>query len=69
MMSPSDPVRDLEIARAEALGMLLGMVDGVIMTMDNPKVFDIVEAVDRLRSARAKYNKATSDLIEARFAK
>lgn len=68
-MSQFDPVRDLEIARAEALGMLLGMVDGVIMTMDNPKVFDMVEAVDRLRNARAKYNKATSDLIEARFAK
>ena len=65
-MSQFDPVRDLEIARAEALGMLLSMVDWVILTMDNPKVFDMVEAIDRLRDARSKYNKACMALVDAR---
>ena len=67
-MSPSDTVRELEIARAETLGLLLGVVDGVILSLDNPKVFDMVEAIDRLRDARSKYNRATEALIDARLA-
>ena len=67
-ISPSDTVRELEIARAETLGLLLGVVDGVILSLDNPKVFDMVEAIDRLRDARSKYNRATEALIDARLA-
>lgn len=68
-MSPSDTVRDLEIARAEALGALLGTVDGVILQLEHPKTVEIVRAIHYLRDARDAYNKAAEALLEARLAK
>jgi hypothetical protein len=64
-MSPSDV--DLEIARAEALGFLLGVVDGVILQLEDPKTDEIVRAIFFLQDARDAYNKAAKALLDARL--
>jgi hypothetical protein len=64
-MSPSDV--DLEIARAEALGFLLGVVDGVILQLEDPKTDEIVRAIVFLQGARDAYNKAAKALLDARL--
>ena len=64
-MSPFD---DLEIARVEALGTLLGMVDWTILQLEDPKILEIVRAIHRLRDARDAHTKAFKAELNARLA-
>ena len=45
-------IRELDIARGEALGTFMGMVDAVMLAADHPDVFNMAEKIVALREAR-----------------
>jgi hypothetical protein len=55
----------LEIERSEKLGDLLGAVDAVILALDNPTVFEVMDAIKSLRQARDAYNRVSSMYLDA----
>jgi hypothetical protein len=62
-------VHHYEIARAETLGALLGMVDVVILTHDNPLILRMSEKIELLRAARAAHTEADKAYRNARLGK
>jgi hypothetical protein len=63
-----DQIYDLEIAKSEALGYLLGMIDVVVLAYSNPLIFHLGEKIEILRVRRAEYDEAHKALIAARLA-
>jgi hypothetical protein len=61
-------VYHFEIARAEALGTLLGMVDVVILAHDNAVALRMSEKIELLRAARAAHTEADKAYRNARLA-
>lgn len=72
-MSPSEKIQEAEIARAEALGTLLGAVDAVILmeTFLRPEpaaYFVMLDGVQELRAPRKAYDDADTAYRAARGA-
>ena len=61
-------VHELNIAKHEALGRLLGMVDVALLAQAHPTVFSLPRKMDELREAREAYRVAEAAYIDARFA-
>jgi hypothetical protein len=60
----TDTHRSLEIDRAEKLGNLLGACDAVVLSFNNPQVFDMADAILRMQVARDAYNDASKALLD-----
>ena len=58
---------ELDIAKAEKLGALLGMIDVVMLAEEHPEVFCITEKLHRLRQARKAYDVACAAYLDARM--
>ena len=61
-------VHELNIAKHEKLGVLLGMIDVVMLAEEHPEVFCITEKLHRLREARKAYDVACAAYLDARMA-
>ena len=70
-MSPSEKIQEAEIARAEALGTLLGAVDAVILwepfRRPTPAA-SMTEEIEKLRALRKVYDDADTAYRAARGA-
>jgi hypothetical protein len=66
-VSHDERVHELNIARHEALGRLLGLIDMVMLAEENPAVFNMTEKLARLREARNAYNLAAAAYLDARL--
>ena len=60
-------IRELDIAKGEALGTFMGMVDAVMLAADHPDVFNMAEKIVALREARKVYYHACAAHIDARL--
>jgi hypothetical protein len=65
----AERVQELNVAKHEALGTLLGMVDIVLIAQEHPSVFDLVRKLEEMRKAREAYRVAEAAYIDARFAR
>jgi uncharacterized coiled-coil protein SlyX len=61
-------IHELEIARAEALGALLGIIDVVMLAEEHPEVFRMAEKLERLREARKAYDVIAAAYVDVRLA-
>lgn len=66
--SRSELCDELNIAKHEALGRLLGMIDIVMLAEEHPTVFNLTEKLARLREAHDAYNFAAAAYLDARLA-
>jgi hypothetical protein len=66
-VSLDERIHELNIAKAEALGNLLGMIDVVMMAEEFPEVFCISEKLYRLRQARKDYDVACAAYLDVRM--
>ena len=66
-MNPSDTIDDLEIARAEALGTLLGQIDA-LLTWSDAGYEVSADRMETLRELREAYDKAEKAYLDARLA-
>lgn len=62
-------VAELYSARSEALGILLGCIDMILLAEDNPEIFSIFEKLSTLRKARRVYDLAAAAYLDARLAR
>ena len=60
-------VRELEIAKHEKLGALLGMVDAILLAEEHPDIFSLPQKLVALRAARKAYDVACAAYIDARM--
>jgi hypothetical protein len=60
-------IHELNIAKHNALGDLLGMVDVVMLAEEHPSVFNMTEKLARLREARKAYDIAAAAHLDARL--
>ena len=67
-VSLDERVHELNIAKHEKLGVLLGMIDVVMLAEEHPEVFCITEKLHRLREARKAYDVACAAYLDARMA-
>lgn len=61
-------IRELEIAKIEALGHLLGCVDVMAWTQEHPNIFKVEILLPRLLAARTNYDAACTAYRAAREA-
>lgn len=66
-VSHDERIQELYVAKREALGTLLGMVDVVMLAEDHPDVFCITEKLAKLRAARTHYDVACAAYVDARM--
>jgi hypothetical protein len=66
-VSLDERIHELNLAKAEALGNLLGMIDVVMMAEEFPEVFCISEKLHKLRQARKAYDVACAAYLDARM--
>ena len=66
-VSHDERIQELYVAKCEALGTLLGMVDVVMLAEDHPDVFCITEKLKALRTARREYDVAAAAYLDARM--
>lgn len=66
-VSLDERVHELNIAKHEKLGALLGMIDIVMLAEEHPEVFCISEKLYRLRQARKAYDVACAAYVDARM--
>jgi hypothetical protein len=66
-VSLDECIHELNLAKAEALGNLLGMIDVVMMAEEFPEVFCISEKLHKLRQARKAYDIACAAYLDARM--
>ena len=57
-----------KVAKHEALGTLLGMVDVVLIAQEHPSVFNMTRQFDELREAHRAYRLADAAYVDARRA-
>ena len=60
-------VAELYSARSEALGILLGCIDMILLAGEHPDVFKLVDKLIALRAARAAYDLAAAAYLDARL--
>jgi hypothetical protein len=66
-VSLDERIHELNIAKAEALGNLLGIIDIVMLAEEYPEVFCISQKLHRLRQARKAYDAACAAYLDARM--
>ena len=66
-VSHDEHVYELNIAKHEKLGALLGMVDAILLAEEHPDIFSITEKLQRLREARKAYDIACAAYMDARL--
>lgn len=66
-VSRDEQVDELRVAKYEALGKLLGMIDIVMLAEEHPTVFNLTEKLHRLRQARKDYDFAVAAYLDARL--
>jgi hypothetical protein len=68
-VSFDERVRELQMAKYEALGRLLGQVDGMAWVKEHPDVFKFDVMLDRLLAARREFDIASAALVDFRLTK
>jgi hypothetical protein len=66
-VSRDERIHELDIAKTEKLGALLGMIDIVMLAEEHPEVFCISEKLYRLRQARKAYDAACAAYLDVRM--
>ena len=66
-VSDDERVAELYSARSEALGVLLGVIDMIMLAEENPAIFSMPEKLTALRGARRAYDVAAAAYLDARL--
>jgi hypothetical protein len=66
-VSLDERCHELAIAKAEALGNMLGMIDVVMLAEEHPDVFCISQKLHKLRQARKTYDVACAAYLDVRM--
>lgn len=66
-VSRDERIHELDIAKTEKLGALLGSIDMLMLAEEHPDVFCISQSLHRLRQARKAYDVACAAYLDARM--
>ena len=66
-VSDDERIRELYVAKYEALGKLLGVIDMIMLAEEHPDVFCISQKLTALRAARKDYDVACAAYLDARL--
>ena len=66
-VSHGERIHELNLAKHEKLGALLGMIDIVMLAEEHPDVFNMTEKLHRLREARKDFDVACAAYLDARL--
>jgi hypothetical protein len=66
-VSRDERIQELHVARYEALGRLIGVVDSVMLAEENPTLFNMTDMLRKLREARKAYDVAVTAYLNARL--
>jgi hypothetical protein len=66
-VSHDERIHELNLAKHEKLGALLGMIDVVMLAEEYPTVFNMIEKLHGLRQARKDYDVACAAYLDARL--
>ena len=61
-------IAELYSTRSEALGVLLGVIDMIMLAEENPAIFSMPEKLKALRDARKAYDVAAAAYLDVRLA-
>ena len=66
-VSRDERIHELDIAKSEKLGAMLGSIDMLMLAEEHPDVFCISQSLHRLRQARKAYDVACAAYLDARM--
>ena len=66
-VSLDERIHELELAKMEKLGAMLGSIDMLMLAEEHPDVFCISQSLHKLRQARKAYDIACAAYLDARI--
>jgi hypothetical protein len=66
-VSLDERIHELNIAKMEKLGVLLGSIDMLMLAEEHPDVFCISQSLHKLRQARKAYDVACAAYLDVRM--